>query len=149
MRRDPQAFGLGLGFFLGVDVNRVGLLGLGSLLLRDFLGIRLISGLVIRLTHAFLKALDGAAKILAHILQLACAEDEHNDGKDDQPVPNGKRTDFFLLKLVLPRAGTAKDVDVQMRNFLTAVAAGINNHAETVVAALFLGELAYKAKHFT
>ena len=96
-----------------------------------------------------LKALDGAAKILAHILQLACAEDEHNDGKDDQPVPNGKRTHFFLLKLVLPRAGTAKDVDVQMRNFLTAVAAGINNHAETVVAALFLGELAYKAKHFT
>ena len=64
-------------------------------------------------------------------------------------MPNGKRTHFFLLKLVLPRAGTAKDVDVQMRNFLTAVAAGINNHAETVVAALFLGELAYKAKHFT
>ena len=48
------------------------------------------------------------------------------------------------------RAGlTAKDVDVQMRNFLTAVAAGINNHAETVVAALFFGELAHKAKHFT
>ena len=41
-----------------------------------------------------LKPLDGAAKILAHILQLACAEDEHNDGKDDQPVPNGKRTHF-------------------------------------------------------
>lgn len=37
--------------------------------------------------------------------------------------------------------GTAQDVDMQMRDFLTAVAAGVDDNPETVRAALLESEL--------
>lgn len=43
---------------------------------------------------------------------------------------------------MLPGPGTTQHVDVQMRDFLTAVAAGVDNYSETVFAPELEGELA-------
>ena len=43
-----------------------------------------------------LEALDGAAKVLTHVLELAGTENEHDDGQNDQPVPDGKGTHYFF-----------------------------------------------------
>ena len=41
------------------------------------------------LVHAFLEALDGTAKILADVLELAGAEHYSHNQQNNQPVPDG------------------------------------------------------------
>src|SRR5207249_2785139 len=45
--------------------------------------------------HPLFEALDGAPEVLAHVAELLRAENQHDDQKDDQPVPNAQSTHVF------------------------------------------------------
>src|SRR2546423_3555630 len=45
--------------------------------------------------HAFLEALDRPTQVLTDVAELLRAENQHDDQKDDQPVPNAQSTHVF------------------------------------------------------
>src|SRR5690606_41293663 len=61
-------------------------------------------GLAGCIRHAFLDALDGAAKIFAHVAKLLGAENEGDDDQDDKPMPNAETTHVYLRGAGLPPA---------------------------------------------
>src|SRR5688572_27597332 len=84
--------------------------------------------------HAVLEALHGATEVGAHVLELFGAKHHHDDQKNDQPVPDRKRTHGKLLKNCCnfrrrkmsapqPGSGAAHDVNMEMLNFLAALGA--------------------------
>ena len=76
--------------FVGVPLD-LGVDGLaGDLRRRRRLGGR--GGGVFRRLHAFLEALHGAAQVLPDVAQLLGAEDQDDDEKNDQPMPDAQAT---------------------------------------------------------
>lgn len=93
----------GVFLFGGLAFDHVGSGGLGGfgLFFSDLLGGfgGLCRGALSAFVHAFLKALDGAAQVLTHVLELAGTENEHNNRQNDEPVPDRNGTLFYSLAL--------------------------------------------------
>src|SRR5690606_27835858 len=80
----------GLVFFFGLHVD--GFFGFDALG-GDGFG---LGGIVGRIGHALLEALDGAAQVFAHVAQLLGAEDERHDDENDKPMPDAETTHVDL-----------------------------------------------------
>src|SRR5690606_2537215 len=90
--------GLRTVLFFGLNVDRLfGFHTFGG----DGFGLVGLAGCI---RHAFLEALDGAAKIFAHVAQLLGAENEGDDDQDDKPMPNAETTHVYLRGAGLPPA---------------------------------------------
>src|SRR5262249_10902363 len=114
---------------------------------RDLLRLVRRRGLLgLRRLHAFLEALHRAAQILPDVAQLLGAEDQHDDQKYDQPVPDAQSThDSPPLSARLghhpaQRLGTAENVHVQMHHFLPSDASRVDDRAIAVGQALLARE---------
>src|SRR6266568_4268206 len=122
-REDPS--GLRLLLDLGFD-GAARHLGRGAALARLVLG-----GF-----HAVLEAAHRPAEIGADIAQLLGAENEQDNQKHDQPVPNAPGTHSVTPSIPLQHRAqgfrAADDMHVQMIHLLSADTSGVDDRAETV-----------------
>src|SRR5436190_13265084 len=94
--------------------------------------------------HAFLEPLDRAPEIGAHVAQFFRTENEYDDQKNDQPMPNAQSTHVFSS--MAPRdhrtkwVGSGEHVDMHMHHFLPADATRIDDRSKAVVRSLFARE---------